>query len=103
MDNGILFLGPTSKTYFIRKADQSSVWKGKGIMGDINDMIEENYREAIFNKEATLIENRGFKYSKEFLRVFSYKVVKRGITYFYAKRRVLEDSYHTVSIDLKRN
>lgn len=97
---GTCFLGCSSKSYFVEKDDGTSYWKNKGASKRTNDLRKENYKKAIFDRENTVIENRGFRYSKASASLFSSKTAKRGVTFTYLKRALSPNGVHTRALDL---
>ncbi|KAJ8306861.1 hypothetical protein KUTeg_014945 [Tegillarca granosa] len=56
------------------------------------------FREVLKTKNPQTVTNRGFRVKNN--SIFSYCQIKRGFSYFYCKRRVLDDGIHTVPLDI---
>lgn len=58
----------------------------------------ETYKSVLDTKSTEVGLNRGFLMRDN--NIFSYNQVRNGITYFYCKRKVLEDGIHTKTLDI---
>jgi hypothetical protein len=70
----------------------------KGLSKKTNAFTVEHYRSVLESGEACAGVNRGFQ--KKNNALYTYQQTRRGLTYFYAKRRVLEDGVSTTHPDV---
>lgn len=98
--DGILALNP--KTYICWNDDDSREDTGKcsskGLSKRTNKLTRRCFTDVLATKKPKCGTNHGF--IKKDGQMFTYSQVKRGLTYFYAKRKVLEDGISTTSIDI---
>lgn len=86
-----------SKMYFI-SGDKYDKLSSKGINKNTNDITIESFKNVLHTKEDTTATNRGFRMVNN--RIVSYLQEKKGLTYFYDKRKVLEDGISTEPLDI---
>ena len=88
------FVGLNSKTYCCwgRESNKSSC---KGISKRLNDPQKEVYLNVLQSQSG---ENRGFRVVDN--KVLTYAQHWTGFSYFYPKRKVLEDGVSTIPLDI---
>jgi hypothetical protein len=70
----------------------------KGLSKKTNTFTVEHYRSVLETGRAVSGVNRGFR--KKDNTLYTYQQSRRGLTYFYAKRRVLADGVSTTHLDI---
>ena len=88
--NGIVALN--SKTYFCF-GDNGQKMSTKGISKKQNNLQKHDFLKVLKRKQIVCGTNRGIVRKKH--KMLSYSQVKKGLNYFYAKRRVLSDGVST--------
>ena len=90
-----------SKVYHIWNEKESKT-SCKGTQKKRNDLLVEHFREVLDTTESKMIENAGFitQNSECGPIIKTYRQEKRGISYFYAKRLVMEDGVSTTHLDI---
>jgi len=92
--DGIIAL--CSKTYYcFGKEDKFSC---KGINKRTNQITKDKYMDVLLSKKSGSSTNRGFRSMDN--QVFTYFQERSGFSYFYPKRRVLEDGVSTTPLEL---
>ncbi len=91
------FVGLNSKTYCCW-GEQGNKASCKGISKRLNDPQKEIYLRVLKTRESEEGENRGFRVVNN--RVLTYSQHRSGFSYFYAKRKVLEDGISTVPLSI---
>ena len=95
--DGIVALN--SKTYFCWGSEETNnKYSSKGLGKSMNKLTKDSYTEVLFSKQSMRGTNNGFLKTKD--GVYTYSQLKTGLTYFYAKRRVLPDGVSTENIEL---
>ena len=92
--DGIVALN--SKTYFCW-SEKETKYSSKGLNKRSNRLKKESFLNVLETQKSLIGTNRGFVKKKQHL--YTYNQKKRGITYFYAKRKVWEDGVSTEPID----
>ena len=92
--NGIISL--SSKTYYCFGA--SDKFSCKGVNKKCNEVNKEKYLNVLLSKESSSGVNRGFRRVDN--AMYTYTQVRNGFSYFYPKRKVLEDGVSTVPLDI---
>ena len=88
-----------SKTYCCMNADTSEVkFSSKGLNKNFIDEPLPKYRRVLENHENLTSTNRGFRFLNGSVR--TYEQTKKGLAYFYPKRKVRSDGIHTDPLDL---
>ena len=93
-----------SKTYIIWKAvDENGVagfkCSSKGVQERRNTLTKEDFSHILTSKESHYVENAGFIRDKKGV-INTYTQYKKGMSFFYAKRKVLEDNVSTTHLDI---
>ena len=93
-----------SKTYIIWKAlnpQGSSETKAsaKSVQQKRNHLAREHFVNVLTTKEPKMVENAGFICNKDGI-IQTYTQYKKGMTFFYAKRKVLPDNVSTTHLDI---
>lgn len=96
---GDVMVGLCSKTYAIKNSNESKEkFSSKGIAKQsVKDPVE-TYKRVLDTKQSESGLNRGFLLREN--NIFSYNQMRTGITYFYCKRKVLDDGIHTDALDI---
>jgi len=81
-----------SKTYLCSAGSDVKL-SSKGLSKRTNKLNVEHYHSILRTKRCVTGLNTGFVRKKN--RTFTYSMIKRGLTYFYAKRRVCDDGVST--------
>ena len=91
------FVGLNSKTYCCwgKESNKASY---KGISKRLNDPQKEVYLNVLQTQQSWSGENRGFRVVDN--KVLTYAQHQTGFSYFYPKRKVLEDGVFTVPLDI---
>jgi hypothetical protein len=92
-----------SKTYCIKHDNGQTKFSSKGLNKRTisNDKEEEplaKYRRVLETQKNLFSENRGFVYKNH--AIHTYVQQKKGLAYFYPKRKVMEDGIHTTPLEL---
>ena len=87
-----------SKTYCCWKEDGQSKCSSKGLSKSTNSFSRQAYLEVLQSGRSLSGINKGFVKKDNIM--YTYSQVRTGLTYAYAKRRVLEDGVSTENIDL---
>ncbi len=85
------FIGLSAKTYFCY-GDEGSKCSSKGL-NKAQDLTREHFLSVIRTKDPVSGLNRGFIFKNN--KVFTYEMRRSGLSYIYAKRRVLDDGVST--------
>ena len=91
-----------SKVYHIWKNDESlpadkrSKTSCKGTQKKRNDIIKQHFISLLATTEPAEVENAGFVNTVDGIK--TYRQSKRGLSYFYAKRKVLSDGVTTTHL-----
>ena len=93
-----------SKTYIIWKSpNEDGVIKfkcsSKGVQDKRNTLIKEDFKNVLTSQEPKFIENAGFIRDKDGV-INTYTQYKQGMSFFYAKRKVLEDNVSTTHLNI---
>jgi hypothetical protein len=88
-----------SKSYVIQ-CDERNITKVscKGVNKSQLQNVMESFQSVLQNRKNHCVENRGIRSIKN--STYSYKQLKTGFSYFYCKRKVLNDGIHTEPLDL---
>ena len=71
----------------------------KGTQQKRNELGKEHFEEVLHTKEPHKVENAGFIRGKDGV-IKTYTQAKTGMSYFYAKRKVLDDGVSTTHLDI---
>ena len=93
--DGIVALN--SKTYYCW-GDEGSKYSSKGLSKSTNNLTKQQYLNVLTSETSVSGENVGFMRKDN--RMVTYRQIRTGLTYFYAKRVVCEDGVSTTPIDL---
>lgn len=89
-------IGLSSKTYYcFGSKDKFSC---KGVNKRTNNITKEKYLNVLLTKQNGSGINRGFRCVNH--RILTYKQERSGFSYFYPKRKVLDDGVSTVPLDI---
>ena len=94
--DGIVALN--SKMYYCFEKEGHDRYSCKGVNKKQNDIRKEMYLNVLNTKIPQAGENIGFRVKNNC--IFTYSQVKYGFTYFYPKRKVLEDGVRTTYLDI---
>ena len=90
------FIGLCSKTYYCFGATDKSTTKG--LNKRQNDIDKDAFLNVLTNRRSGSGVNRGFRVHNS--SMMTYIQEKAALTYFYPKRKVLEDGLTTAPLDL---
>ena len=93
------FVGLSAKTYYCYGPDgkQDEKCSAKGINRAVQ-LTSAHFRSVMDSKKAVSSVNRGFLMKDNVM--FTYKMERSGLTYFYCKRKVLSDGMSTTFLDI---
>lgn len=93
------FVGLNAKTYvcFDPSEEFKQKHSAKGISRSF-PLNEEDYLNVLNKISKGTQTNKGFIFKGE--NMYTYTLEKEGLTYLYAKRKVLEDGFATTYLDL---
>ena len=93
------FVGLSAKTYFCFEPDgkQNQKCSSKGI-NKAAKLTSDHFRSVLTSKQSVNAVNRGFILKDN--TMLSYNMEKQGLSYFYCKRKVLEDGISTTFLDI---
>ena len=86
-----------SKTYIINHEEKFKL-SCKGINKHTLSKPNEIYKEVLETQKPHTSLNKGFRMRDN--SIYTYSMLRCGITYFYCKREVLEDGIHTIPLDI---
>jgi hypothetical protein len=86
-----------SKSYIVRDGNQYK-FSCKGVNKKNVENPMETYTNVLETKQPSKAVNRGFRYYNH--SVYTYLQEKRGFSYFYCKREVLQDGRNTIPLDV---
>ena len=93
---GSAIVALNSKTYICSERTDSDLGvklSSKGLSKRTNKLSLNDYRSVLRTKRHVCGVNTGFVRKRN--KTFTYSMIKRGLTYFYAKRRVCPDGVST--------
>lgn len=73
-------------------------FSSKGLQKRSNGLTYDHYKRVLRSQKPKYGVNTGFKKRRNVMH--TYRQVKRGLTYFYGKRKVLDDGVTTVPLDI---
>ena len=93
------FIGLAAKTYFCYNKEDSTKDKfsAKGIMKSAG-VTRQDYEHVLKLKTSIVKANKGFIMKDK--KMLTYSMDRAGLSYFYCKRKVLEDGISTTFLDL---
>ena len=93
------FVGLSAKTYFCFHPDEKQKEKcsTKGINKSAKVTID-HFRSVLESRQAVSATNRGFILKDNVM--LSYNMERSGLSYFYCKRKVLDDGISTSYLDI---
>lgn len=94
--DGIVALN--SKMYYCFGTKEKDKFSCKGINKRHNDVKKDLYLEVLQTKRPHSGENKGFRVKDN--QVYTYSQLKTGFTYFYPKRKVLQDGIQTTYLEI---
>ena len=94
--SGIAYCGLNSKTYACL-GDEIKLGL-KGVQKRLDCYNFQLFENVLFKKTPQYFENRGIRFFDN--NIYTYTENKKGIDYFYCKRRVLDDGIHTTTLDI---
>ena len=71
----------------------------KSVQQKQNCLAREDFINVLTSKEPKMVENAGFIRNKAGI-IQTYTQYKKGMTFFYAKRKVLPDNVSTTHLDI---
>ena len=86
-----------SKLFIIWNNDEAKT-SCKGTQKNRNEILKEHFRDVLETMEPKTVENAGFLKSRNFIK--TYVQEKKGLGYFYPKRKVLSDGVSTTHLDI---
>ena len=89
---GSVIVALNSKTYICSDGDRVKL-SSKGLSKRTNRLDVENYKSVLRTRHHVSGVNKGFVRKRNV--TYTYSMIKRGLTYFYAKRRVCDDGVST--------
>ena len=92
--DGIIALN--SKTYFCWSEGKSKL-SSKGLSKRHNSLTREQYLRVLKDRKPITGVNKGFVYKDH--KMLTYRQLRAGLTYFYAKRKVCPDGVSTEPLD----
>ena len=78
--------------------NNSSKVSSKGLSKRTNNLKENDFRSVLTTKNSLCGTNTGFVRKDNV--TYTYRQHKRGLTYFYGKRKVLDNGVSTAPLDL---
>ena len=91
-------IGLCSKTYVVSKSDHECKFSSKGVGKRFVTDPLGTFRDVLQSQRPATGTNRGFRARNN--GIFTYEQERTGFSYFYCKRRVLDDGIHTVPLDI---
>lgn len=85
-----MIIGLSSKSY-----DKFSC---KGVNKKTNVINKEKYLNVLLTKQSSSGTNKGFRVVNN--KMYTYEQIHNGFSYFYPKRKVLEDGVTTIPLDI---
>ena len=95
---GSEIIGLCSKTYIV-KNEKETKFSSKGISKRLVQDPLSIFHNVLSTQHPSIGLNKGFRARDN--TIFSYTQQRAGFTYFYCKRRVLDDGVSTVPLDLE--
>ncbi len=95
---GCGFIGLSAKTYFCfddNAANQK--YSSKGLNKSLR-LTREHFQNVLDTKTSDTHTNKGFVVKGR--EMFTYEMRKTGLSYFYCKRKVLDDGVSTTYLDV---
>ena len=93
------FVGLSAKTYYCFDHNDSSndKYSSKGVSRAFK-LTREHYLDVLKTKKSSIQVNKGFimKYNQ----IYTYEMKKSGLSYFYCKRKLLDDGISTTYLDI---
>lgn len=90
-------IGLCSKTYIVSRGEEFK-FSSKGISKRYVEDPIKTFKEVLDQQKPQSGTNKGFRAREN--GIFSYQQTRCGFSYFYGKRRVLDDGIHTVPLDV---
>ena len=94
---GKAMIALNSKVYYAW-ADDYFKRSAKGMQERNVNLVERNFKEALFQQRPHYVQNSGFV--MDGTRTLTYTQIKRGLSYLYCKRIVLEDGITTTHLNI---
>ena len=89
-----------SKSYIVSfKETGQNKLSSKGLSHKQNNLLFQNYLDTMLSKKSQRGQNIGFRLNPNH-QLCTYQQTKRGLVFFYPKRKVLADGISTVPLDL---
>jgi hypothetical protein len=86
-----------SKLYFV-EGETKSKYSCKGIQKNQNEINKDRFHNVLFNDVKDMCINKGFRVINN--EMVTYIQHKKGLSYYYDKRKVLADGVSTVPLDI---
>jgi hypothetical protein len=90
------FIGLSSKTYYCF-GDKGDKLAAKGVNKSAG-LSKDDFLNVINTRQSISSSNRGLLTKNN--ETFTYEMERRGLSFFYCKRRVLNDSVSTTYLDI---
>ena len=87
-----------SKTYFVEGDDGKPKYSSKGIQQRGNVITKDTYLDVLKNKVSGSGTNKGFRLRGS--SIYTYIQERCGFSYFYPKRKVMDDGVSTRPLDI---
>ena len=91
-----------SKTYICYDERGPVKISSKGVQQKRNNLMVDNFKEVLQTGKSHVVENAGFLNRSTALgpRIDTYTQKKVGLSYFYCKRKILDDGISTTYLDI---
>ncbi len=96
----MICLNPKNYYCFVQDGKDKLSCKGVSRNQNRNLLTIDKFKEVIEERKSLNATNYGIKLDKKSQIVMTYSMNKRGLSYFYNKRVVLNDGIHTKTLDL---
>ena len=94
--SGIGYAGLNAKTYCCL-GDEMKMGL-KGVKKKLEYYNFESFKNVLVSEKPHFFKNKGIKLHQN--KMYTYTEEKKGLDYFYCKRKVLDDGIHTVTLDV---
>ena len=89
-------IGLSSKTYYCFGPEDK--FSCKGVNKRCNEISKDKYLSALLTKQSSSGINKGFRVVEN--SMYTYQQARDGFSYFYPKRKVLDDGVSTLPLDI---
>ena len=87
-----------SKTYILKQTESKFKFSSKGANKRALTAPYAMFKQVLETREDLMLTNRGFRSRDN--TIHTYEQTKRALSYFYCKRRVLDDGIHTKPLNI---